>query len=129
MSGDPKTARRLHEDVLRRSRTLADDHPAKLAVIAELGSDLRALGELEAAQRLHQDAHDRARLARGEDHPDTLAYAAELAADLRALGDSDTAQRLSQDTLSRRRRVLGDDHPDTRFSVRAVAAGSLEHAP
>ena len=99
--------------------------PTPCTSASNLATDLRALGEVQAARDLDQDTLDRRRRVLGEDHPDTL-FRACLAADLRALGEVQAARDLDQDTLDRRRRVLGEDHPDTLDSASHLAADLRE---
>ena len=101
-------------------RVLGDDHPDTLRTVGNLASDLRALGDAEAARTLNEDTLARCRRVLGDDHPDTLRTVGNLASDLRALGDAAAARALHVDILARCRRVLGDDHPDT-----MTAAGHL----
>lgn len=68
---------------------LGDDHPNTLNSANGLASDLRSLGEYQAARDLDQDTLARRRRVLGDDHPDTLASAGHLAADRHALGESD----------------------------------------
>jgi Tetratricopeptide repeat len=72
-----------------------------LGLLCGLAADLRALGHIEAARRLDENALARSRDVLGEDHPDTLAAVRGLAADLRALGHADAAQRLDEEALAR----------------------------
>ena len=72
---------------------LGHDHFDTLASAASLATDLRALGEVQAARDLDQDTLARRRRVLGHDHPDTLASAADLATDLRALGEADNGPR------------------------------------
>jgi Tetratricopeptide repeat len=60
-----------------------------MASAANLATDLRKLGEVQAARDLDHDTLDRRRRVLGHDHPDTLASAASLATDLRELGEAD----------------------------------------
>jgi Tetratricopeptide repeat len=79
-------ARDLNLDTLdRMRRALGEDHPDTLASANNLASDLRGLGDVQAARDLDQDTLAR-RQVLGEDHPDTLASANNLGNDLRLLG-------------------------------------------
>ena len=74
------------EDTLaRRRRVLGEDHPDTLKSANNLASDLRALGEHQAARELDEDTLARRRRVLGGDHPNTMKSANNLAADLRAL--------------------------------------------
>ena len=95
---------------------LGDDHPSTLVSASNLATDLRYLGEHQAARELDEDTLARRRRVLGDDHPSTLVSASNLAADLRYLGEHQAARDLDEDTLARRRRVLGDDHPHTASS-------------
>ena len=72
--------------MIRRRRTLGDDHPETLGSAHNLASRLAALGEHEQARGLYEDTLIRRRRSIGDDHPDTLLTAGRLAADLDALG-------------------------------------------
>ena len=61
---------------------LGDDHPNTLSRRPTLLSDLRALGEHQAARDLDEDTLARSRRILGDDHPDTLTSAHGLAIDL-----------------------------------------------
>ena len=63
--------------------------PDTLRSAAMLATDLRELGDVQAARDLDHDTLDRRRRILGQDHPDTLASAANLAHDLRELGEAD----------------------------------------
>ena len=58
-----------------------------LGTASHLATDLRELGEEQAARDLDRDILARRRRVLGEDHPDTLSSASNLAAELRALGE------------------------------------------
>ena len=108
---------------MRRHRRLhGQDDPSTLRSANNLATDLRGLGEAQAARDLDQDTLARRRRVLGADHPDTLYSAYNLAADLCELGEVQAARDLDQDTLDRRRRVLGEDHPDTLYSACNLAA-------
>lgn len=102
--------RGLQDDTIGyRRRVLGENHPLTINATTELGTILRALGQVEDARRLHEMTLVRARRVLGEDHLWTMNCQRELAVDLHALGDFEAARRLSEDTLARARRVLGDD--------------------
>ena len=62
----------MDEDTLaRRRRVQGDDHPHTLSSANNLASDLRNLGEHQAARELDADTLTRHRVL-GDDHPDTL---------------------------------------------------------
>jgi hypothetical protein len=68
---------------------LGENHPDTLALAGNLATDLRMLGEYQAARELDEDTLARCRRVLGEDHPYTLEVAGNLAASLRALGEAD----------------------------------------
>jgi hypothetical protein len=70
---------------------MGEDHPHTLESAHNLASDLRELGEVQAARDLDYDTLCRRRRVLGEDHPDTLASAGNLATDQRELGEADDA--------------------------------------
>ena len=89
---------------------LGEDHPDTLTSANNLASDLRNLGEHQAARELDEDTLARRRRVLGEDHPDTLTSAVALAIELANLGEHQAARELHEGTLARhRRRVLGED--------------------
>ncbi|MGH3940443.1 MAG: diaminobutyrate--2-oxoglutarate transaminase [Pseudonocardiaceae bacterium] len=90
-------------------RILGDEHPYTILTVMELGRDLHALGQVDAARRLHEDSLAQARCVLGEDHRWTMGCANHLVEDLCALGEIYAARQLSEDTLARARRVLGDE--------------------
>ena len=54
---------------------LGNDHPSTLTSASNLASDLRMLGEHQAARELDEDTLARYRRILGDDHPDTLTSA------------------------------------------------------
>jgi Tetratricopeptide repeat len=67
------------------ARCWARTTPNTLWTANNLASDLRVLGEYEAARVLDEDVLARSRRKLGEDHPETLRSAHNLALDLEAL--------------------------------------------
>jgi len=86
-----------------------------------------ARGDLEKAQRLHENARDAFQELLGEQSPQlamTIAGLAQVALDR---GDVPAAETLARSALRMRRRLLGDSHPAVATSLidlgRALAAG------
>jgi hypothetical protein len=73
----------------RRSSVLGEDHPDTLSSTSNLASDLRKLGEIEAARALTGMTLERQRLVLGENHPDTRQSARLVEQDTQALGEPD----------------------------------------
>ena len=92
-------------------RRIGPDHPYAIIATINLASDLAALGEIEAAVALDQDAVERGNRVLGVDHPTVLAAAFNLSLDLRAAGRYEEAEPYHGPTLERYRRVLGEAHP------------------
>jgi tetratricopeptide (TPR) repeat protein len=121
--GEPAASLPLFERAFElRRRMLGEDHPHTLNSASNLATNLRALGQYEAARQMDEDTLTRRRRVQGEDHPHTLTSASNLAATLRQLGQFAAAHQLHEDTLTRRGRVLGEDHPHTLSSASHLAA-------
>jgi hypothetical protein len=101
----------LDTPLSRRRRVLGEDHVECELTALNLARDLRALGEVEAAQQLQADTVAYRRRWFGDDHPLTINATNELGATLRALGQVEAARRLHEDMVARGRRVLGEDNP------------------
>ena len=99
------------DTLARRRRVLGDDHAQTLASALNLASDLRRLGEVEAARALDADTLARLRRVLGDDHPRTLTSASNLAVDLERLGDQHAAAELRAEVRHRRSRQ-GEATPD-----------------
>lgn len=85
--GEYEEARRLHEDILSRTRrVLGKDHPNTIIAAHNLAEDLHALGKYEQARRHREIVLTYCRRVLGEDHPDTITAASKIPA---ALPESD----------------------------------------
>ncbi|MEM8996385.1 MAG: tetratricopeptide repeat protein, partial [Acidobacteriota bacterium] len=82
-----------------------------------LAETLRALGDIQGARELHEQALDARRRVLGAEHPDTLISINNLAATLSALGNAEGARDLCEQALDVRHRVLGAEHPSTLISL------------
>jgi hypothetical protein len=73
MAGDHERARALDADTLERSaRTRHPEHPLTLGCMANLGLDLRALGDLEEGRRLLDRAMSQLAIYPGMQDPEVV---------------------------------------------------------
>ena len=84
----------------------------------ELASDMRDLGEVNAARQLDEGTLARYRQILGDDHPGTLEGIETLAADHFAAGELSASHDLYAQAFADYCRVLGDDHPHTLRTAR-----------
>ncbi|MES9602578.1 FxSxx-COOH system tetratricopeptide repeat protein, partial [Actinomadura sp. NPDC000929] len=141
--GDFEGSRVLAELALERwQRELGPYDESVLIAGRELGTVLRALGEVAAANRQNADIHRRTTERFGPGHSLTMRAARNVAADLRLKGDFRAALALDQDTLRRTVRLFGNGHVETLVvannvgidlrllgefeRARAIDAGSVE---
>jgi serine/threonine protein kinase len=82
-----------------------------------LATSYSALGLLDRAMPLQQQALATRRRELGDEHPDTLASVESMGALLNAQGKSDEAEPYFRKNLAIRRRKLGSDHPQTLESL------------
>jgi Tetratricopeptide repeat len=112
--GDFEGCRVLGELALARWREdLGPDDGSVLRAGRELGTVLRALGQVAAAAGLNAEILRRTNDRFGPDHLDTMLTASSVGADLRLRGDFTQALELDRDTLRRMLRMFGRDHVET----------------
>ncbi|MGI5207357.1 FxSxx-COOH system tetratricopeptide repeat protein [Spirillospora sp. CA-108201] len=112
--GDFESSRVLAELALEHwRRELGPYDESVLIAGRELGTALRALGEVAAANRQNADIHRRTTERFGPGHSLTMRAARNVAADLRLRGDFRAALALDQDTLRRTVRLFGNGHVET----------------
>ncbi|MEU5877395.1 FxSxx-COOH system tetratricopeptide repeat protein [Spirillospora sp. NPDC047279] len=92
---------------------LGADHNWTMRTGRDQSITLRRLGELEEAEELVLQIHDRCVRILGLKHPDTLGTAITLSNVMRARGRLDEAFRLVGDTAAKYPDVFGDEHPFT----------------
>jgi tetratricopeptide (TPR) repeat protein len=86
--GQYHQALRLYEQTVTGfRRVLGEDHVDTLALMNNLATTRRALGDLKAARQLHEQTLAASRRVLGEDHPDTLTSVSNFAAVRRELGE------------------------------------------
>lgn len=108
------SARTLFSRVVEyRRRQQGVEHPDTLISISNVGTTMRAQGDLAAARKLQEELLGVTRRVQGTEHPYTLIMMHNLASTLRAQGHLAKALELNQETYALRLRVLGPDHQDT----------------
>jgi hypothetical protein len=95
-----------------------------LTSINNLGSLLKAKGDLDGAEALYREALEARREVLGDRHPDTLSSINNLGALLKDKGGLDGAQVLLAEAVAGAREVLGAEHPHTKrfeFGLQCVS--------
>ncbi|MFD0901108.1 FxSxx-COOH system tetratricopeptide repeat protein [Actinomadura sediminis] len=114
LRGDFEGSRALGELALAHwRREWGEDDASVLMAGRELGTVLRALGDVTAAAALNADVYRRTAGSFGPDSLATLRAASSRAADLRLRGDFVQALDLDRDTLQRMDRMFGRGHLET----------------
>ncbi len=103
------------------TRLRGEDDEWTLTAANDLGTTLRALGELRAAKELHQATYERRRRVLGTSHMHTQISANNLADAHAALGDLESARDLHRQTYEILQDSLGDRHPGTLASGNNLA--------
>jgi hypothetical protein len=111
-----EAARLLKQVVEIKERTLAEDHPDRLASQHELAGVYWANGQVKEAVRLLEHVVEIRGRTLAEDHPDRLASQHNLAPMLWHLGQQAAALQLMQHVAEVRRKVLDEHHPDRESS-------------
>ncbi|MER6186409.1 tetratricopeptide repeat protein [Streptomyces sp. NPDC001652] len=97
------------------------EHSDTLHTATGLAVELAAVGRVEEAVVLGEEALEVQRRVWVSDHPGTLSTANNLAVHLRDTGRVEEARVLGEETLERRR-VLGEDHPETQRTAGWLAS-------
>ncbi|TYB45277.1 FxSxx-COOH system tetratricopeptide repeat protein [Actinomadura chibensis] len=114
LRGDFEGSRALAETALARWRPELGPYGESVLIAGrELGTVLRALGDLAAANALNADIHRRTTERFGPGHSATMRAARNVAADRRLRGAFRQALDLDQDTLRRMGRLFGTGHVET----------------
>ncbi|WP_433473984.1 FxSxx-COOH system tetratricopeptide repeat protein [Spirillospora sp. CA-142024] len=112
--GDFEGSRVLAEIALEHwQRELGPYDESVLVAGRELGTVLRALGDVAAANAQNADIYRRTTERFGPGHSITMHAARNVAADRRFQGDFRAALDLDQDTLRRMARLFGNGHVET----------------
>lgn len=93
------------------STALGADHPDALAVAAQLGVALRAVGAYRTAVDVHEKTYRLRTGALGGDHEESLGSGRLLGHSLRWAGDYSAARAICEETYRRAADVLGDSDP------------------
>ena len=91
-----------------------DKHPSTLSSINHLGLLFYAMGKLDEAKPLYEEALAGRRETLGDKHPDTLISIGNLARLFYEMGKLDEAESALVEAADGFRELLGEDHPDTR---------------
>lgn len=105
-------------------KTFGLDHPDTLTSMNHLASNMHTQGDINGAQKLHEQVLDTRKRILGLEHPDTLISMNNLAITLNSQGDFVGAHKLLEQVLSIRRRIFGPKHPET-FTSMSNQAHSL----
>jgi tetratricopeptide (TPR) repeat protein len=105
-----EAARLLKQVVEIKERTLAEDHPDRLASQHELAGVYWANGQVKEAVRLLEHVVEIRGRTLAEDHPDRLASQHELAGVYEANGQVKEAVRLLEHVVEIKERTLAEDH-------------------
>ncbi|TVQ33602.1 MAG: CHAT domain-containing protein [Phycisphaeraceae bacterium] len=121
-AGDYAEAQAITERQLDiRRRILGEAHPSTLISIGNMGSMLRAQGQLAEAEPYYREALEGRRVLGGE-HPSTLNSISNMGVLLWSQGKLSEAEPYWREALEVRRRVQGDEHPDTLISINNMGA-------
>ena len=104
-----------------REKTLAEDHPDRLASQHVLAISYRANGQVKQAISLLETVMAIRGETQAEDHPDRLASQHELAISYQANGRVKQAISLLETIVAIRGKTLAEDHPDRLASQHALA--------
>jgi len=113
-------------DQFRRSR--AASIAKMVAALQGLGEMLREEGDLDAAEKLHQESYDICRAAFGPDDPRTAVSDVFLACIYCRQGRTDGVHRLEQ-AVDRVRRASGEDHADYAWALGRFGAVAADPTP
>ena len=127
-TGKIKEAVKVQERIgCLEERTLAEDHPSRLASQHVLAGAYIANGQVkEAVQLLEHEVKIWERTL-AEDHPSRLASQHELAGAYRVNGQLEEAVQLLEHVVKIRERTLAEDHPDRLVSQHALAVAYQEY--
>ena len=89
-----------------------------------MGVLLQAMGQLEEARPLYEEALQASRETLGDRHPNTLTSISNMGVLLQAMGQLKEARLLYDEALQGRKATLGDNHQHTRDTVDSL--NSLE---
>lgn len=108
----------LAEDLARegldiRRSLLGEDHPDRMASMADVASVLSYQGRSADAATLQEQLMERYKKTLGEEHFDTLITSLNLSIDYMGQGRWDEAEKQSLQGIETSRRVLGEQHPRT----------------
>jgi tetratricopeptide (TPR) repeat protein len=96
---------------------LGEEHSITAVCLNNLGTALRAMGDLAGARQCLERALAIRRQTLGEEHPETALYFKNLGGVLLEIGDLVGARPYLERALAIRRQTLGEEHPDTASSV------------
>ncbi|CAG2001638.1 unnamed protein product, partial [Fusarium graminearum] len=108
-----------------RERTLAEDHPSRLASQHELARAYEANGQIKEAVKLLEHVVTVWERTLAEDHPSQLASKHELAGAYRANGQIKEAVKLLEHVVAVGETTLAEDHP-SRLASQHALAGAYE---
>jgi hypothetical protein len=101
----------LQRSCEEREKSLAEDHPSRLASQHELAGAYQANGQVKEAVKLLERVVAISREVLAEDHPDRLASQHELARAYQANGQVKEAVKLLERVVAIKAEVLAEDHP------------------
>jgi tetratricopeptide (TPR) repeat protein len=116
----------LAEYVAWIRRTLGDDHPNVIPLLANLATVQNAMGRTSDAAATYAERLPLLRRLRGPEHRETLGATTDLGGLLLTLGRPAEAAALYETSLPIKRRVLGLQHQWTAFALRGLAEAYLQ---